>query len=111
MLKFGQLYVSKGKWNGKKIVSKKWVEKSFKNYLELKNTKDKNGYGYLWWHNTYTINGKEIKSIEARGNGGQYIFVIPALKTVCVITAGNYRSTKTQQPECILENYILPSLL
>lgn len=111
MLKFGQLYVSKGKWNGKKIVSKKWVEKSFKNYLELKNTKDKNGYGYLWWHKTYTIKGKEIKSIEARGNGGQYIFVIPALKTVCVITAGNYRSSKTQQPEYILENYILPSLL
>jgi CubicO group peptidase (beta-lactamase class C family) len=111
MLKFGQLYISKGKWNGKRIVSKKWVEKSFKNYLELKNTKDKNGYGYLWWHKTYTINGKDIKSIEARGNGGQYIFVIPALKTVCVITAGNYRSTKTQQPEYILENYILPSLL
>lgn len=77
--------LSKGKWNGKRIVSKKWVEKSFKNYLELTNTKDKNGYGYLWWHKTYTINGKDINSIEARGNGGQYIFAINTPKSSVII--------------------------
>lgn len=110
MLKFGQLYLCKGKLYGERILTKKWVEKSFKNYLNLENTKDKNGYGYLWWHKTYIVNGKEIKSIEARGNGGQYIFVIPELKSVCVITAGNYRNGKTQQPETIFESYILPSI-
>ena len=111
MLKFGQLYLCKGKLNEKQIISKKWVEKSFKNYLNIENTADKNGYGYLWWHKTYTINSNKIKSIEARGNGGQYIFVIPELKIVCVITAGNYKNGKTQQPEHILERYILPAIL
>ena len=77
----------------------------------LENTKDKNGYGYLWWHKTYTVNGRKIKSIEARGNGGQYIFVVPELDIVSVITAGNYRNGKTQQPETIFEQYILPKLL
>jgi CubicO group peptidase (beta-lactamase class C family) len=110
MLKFGELYLNKGKWKTKRILSKKWIENSFKNYRPLENTKDKNGYGYLWWHNTYQAKGKSVESIEARGAGGQYIFVIPSLKTVVVVTSGNYRNGKTQQPEMIFENYILPYL-
>lgn len=108
MLKFGELYLNKGKWKSKRILSKKWVNNSFKNYHNLENVPDKNGYGYLWWHNTYQANEKNIESVEARGAGGQYIFVIPCLKTVAVITSGNYRNGKTQQPELIFEKYILP---
>lgn len=110
MLKFGELYLNNGKWETKRILSKNWIKNSFRNYRDLENTADKNGYGYLWWHNTYEVNGKIIESIEARGAGGQYIFVIPALKTVIVITSGNYRNGKTQQPELILKKYILPYL-
>lgn len=110
MLKFGELYLNKGKWNSKRILSKNWVENSFRNYRVLENTKDKNGYGYLWWHHTYQVKGKKIESIEARGAGGQYIFVIPSLKTVVVITSGNFRNGKTQQPEMIFKNFILPQL-
>ncbi len=108
MVKFGELYLYKGNLNGTQIISENWIENSFKNYLVLENTVDKNGYGYLWWHNTYKVNGKSIKSIEARGAGGQYIFVLPKLETVVVITSGNYRNGKTQQSELILEKYILP---
>ncbi|UAM97790.1 serine hydrolase [Polaribacter litorisediminis] len=110
MLRFGELYLNKGKWKSKRILSKKWVKNSFKNHLTLENVPEKNGYGYLWWHNTYQVNGEIIESIEARGNGGQYIFVIPNLKTVVVVTSGNYRNGKTQQPEKIFEEYILPNL-
>lgn len=110
MLKFGELYLNDGKWNSKRILSKNWIKNSFRNYRVLENTKDKNGYGYLWWHHSYQVNGKNIKSIEARGAGGQYIFVIPGLKIVTVITSGNFRNGKTQQPEMIFENYILPYL-
>ncbi|WP_452222083.1 serine hydrolase domain-containing protein [Lacinutrix salivirga] len=110
MLKFGELYLNKGKWKTKRILSKKWVKNSFKNYRNLENVPKKNGYGYLWWHNTYRVNGKNFEAVEARGAGGQYIFVIPCLKTVTVITSGNYRNGKTQQPELIFEKYILPKL-
>jgi CubicO group peptidase (beta-lactamase class C family) len=111
LLKFGELYLNKGKWNSKQILSRKWVKDSFENYLPLENVPDKNGYGYLWWHHTYIVNGKRVASIEARGAGGQYIFVVPSLKTVAVITSGNYRNSKSQQPELIFEKYILPNLL
>lgn len=108
MLKFGELYLNEGKSNGKQIISKKWIEKSLKNYRVLENTADKNGYGYLWWHHEYQFNGTSVKSNEARGAGGQYIFVLPKLEMVVVITSGNFRNRKFQQPELILEKYILP---
>lgn len=110
MIKFGALYLNKGSLNGVQIVSENWINHSFNNYRVLENTEDKNGYGYLWWHNNYQVNGKSIKSIEARGAGGQYIFVLPELEIVVAITSGNYRNGKTQQPELILEKFILPGI-
>ncbi len=112
MLKFGQLYLDKGKWKGKQILSESWVVASFKKYRRLQDVPDKNEYGYLWWHKTYTVGEKKVSSIEARGAGGQYICVIPELKSVVVITSGNYRSRKLlQQPESILEKYVLPAII
>lgn len=110
MVKFGELYLNKGRLNGNKVLSENWIENSFKNYHVLENTVDKNGYGYLWWHNDYSFKGTSIKSTEARGAGGQYIFVLPQLDMVVVITSGNYVNGKTQQPELILEDYILPHI-
>jgi CubicO group peptidase (beta-lactamase class C family) len=110
MMNFGELYLNKGKSNGKQIISKNWIENSLKNYRVLENTADKNGYGYLWWHHDYQFNGTSVTSNEARGAGGQYIFVLPKLEMVVVITSGNYRNGKTQQPELILEKYILPNI-
>lgn len=110
LLKFGQLYLNKGKWNGKQIISENWVEESFKKHARLQ---DRNGneYGYLWWHHTYTIDGKAIKTIEARGSGGQLISIIPELESVVVITAGNFRNRKGYQSRKILEEYILPAMI
>src|SRR5690606_25414113 len=71
MLKFGALYLNNGDWKGQQILSENWIKNSFKNYRVLENTVDKNGYGYLWWHNTYQVNGKHLEAIEARGAGGQ----------------------------------------
>ncbi len=111
MLKFGQLYLNKGQWNGVQVISESWVRESFQKHSRLEDAKDKNEYGYQWWHKTYTVNGSEIASIEARGAGGQYIFVLPGLDAVAVITSGNFRNgSLLQQPEEILETYILPAL-
>lgn len=111
LLKFGQLYLNKGQWKGKQIISEDWVNASFKKYLPLQDYKEKNLYGYLWWHDTYKINGKAYESIEARGAGGQFIFIIPALESVVVITSGNFRNRKGNQGREILKEYILPALI
>lgn len=111
MFRFGQLYLNKGKWEGKQILSEEWVEKSLQNYRPLENTDDKNGYGYLFWHHTYKVDEREIASIEARGAGGRYIFMIPELEVVIAITSQNFRNGKFDQPETIVENYILPAIV
>ncbi|MHA7060010.1 serine hydrolase domain-containing protein [Aquimarina sp. M1] len=112
MLKFGQLYLDKGKWKGAQVISENWVDASFKKYRRLQDVKDKNEYGYLWWHQTYEVGNKKVAAIEARGAGGQYICIMPELESVVVITSGNYRNRKRlQQPERILERYILPAMI
>lgn len=111
MLKFGQLYLNKGTWNEKRIISENWVNDSFIKHTQLDEASGGNEYGYLWWHNTYEIDGRKIMSIEARGAGGQFIFIIPELDAVVVITSGNYRVRKNRQCEKILKEYILKSIL
>lgn len=109
MLKFGQLYLDEGIWKGTRIVSKKWVMESFKKHKVLENTRERNEYGYLWWRKTHSVGEKSIESYEARGAGGQYIFVLPKLDAVVVITSQNFNE-KFNQPETILESFILPAL-
>jgi CubicO group peptidase (beta-lactamase class C family) len=109
MLKFGQLHLNGGAWNGRRILSEDWVRRSMAKYGRLGNVRDKNEYGYLWWHRDYAIGDRIVASIEARGAGGQYLFVVPALDLVAVVTSGNYRNGRFRQPEDIMERYILPA--
>ncbi len=111
LLKFGQLYLDKGKWNGKQLISENWIKESFAKRVQLQDATDKNEYGYLWWHDTYVVKGKAIKAIEARGAGGQFIFIMPELASVVVITSGNFRNGKGNQPRKILKEYILPAMI
>lgn len=111
LTRFGSLYIHDGKWEGTQIIPKEWVKKSVLKHSVLENTRNKNRYGYLLWHQTYTIGSQEIASVEGRGSGGQYLFMIPEFDLIAVITSGNYRNGKTSQPEKIMKDYILKSLL
>ncbi|MBE6611542.1 MAG: serine hydrolase [Ruminococcaceae bacterium] len=81
MLKLGILYLNKGVWNGKRILSEEWVEaaSSYQSDNSANGNADwKLGYGYQFWrcqHNCY------------RGDGayGQYIIVSPDTGSVMVI--------------------------
>jgi len=111
LLKFGQLYLNKGKWQSRQIIAEKWVEASFTKHAQLQDVRDKNWYGYQWWHDTYVVNGQPIHTTEARGAGGQFIFIIPELDSVVVITSGNFRNGKGNQARDILQKYILPAMV
>lgn len=82
--KFGQLYLQKGKWNGKQLVPAAWVDaataRQTSNGSNPKSDWDQ-GYGYQFWrcrHGAY------------RGDGafGQYCIVLPEQDAVIAITAG-----------------------
>jgi CubicO group peptidase (beta-lactamase class C family) len=85
--KFGQLYLQKGQWNGKKVLSPEWVaEATTKHILQPGKDEDRpksdwlQGYGYQFWrcrNNCY------------RGDGayGQYCIVLPDQEMVIAITS------------------------
>lgn len=82
--KFGQLYLQKGKWDGKQLVPAAWVEaataRQTSNGSNPKSDWDQ-GYGYQFWRSR---NG------AYRGDGafGQYCVVLPEQDAVIAITAG-----------------------
>ncbi|MBX2815782.1 MAG: serine hydrolase [Saprospiraceae bacterium] len=111
LVRFGQLYLNNGIHKEEQIIPGQWVEKSMERHVVLENTFDKNPYGYLFWHKDYWFGDKSFASVEARGAGGQYIFIVPKLKLVVAILSGNYTNNKAFQPERIFREYILPHVL
>jgi len=80
MAKIGYLLLNDGKWNGRQIVSKKWIEQSTKVHVTLD---DGERYGYLWWSPD-----ENPGLIEARGRGGQRI-IFSRQKNVVVVFTGS----------------------
>jgi CubicO group peptidase (beta-lactamase class C family) len=104
MVKIGLLYMNGGLWNGRQVLPADWVKTSTAHHTSLGGT----DYGYLWWRPYLEVPGGRHYGIMATGNGGQKIFLWPALDLVVVITGGNYN---TQSPANALAiNYILPAL-
>ncbi|MDH2381969.1 serine hydrolase [Bradyrhizobium sp. CER78] len=88
MAKIGQLVLAGGRWNGRQIVPKAWIESSTQSKLKAT---DHQSYGYLWWLGRAQFNGRAIQWIGALGRGGQSIRVVPELDLVVVVTGGYYQ--------------------
>ena len=85
MLKFGQLYLNRGRWAGERLLPWQWVDESTRPGLANPRGRGRiyGGYGYLWW-----LRGpRERGAYIASGYGGQYIYVSPAEDLVVVITS------------------------
>ena len=77
MAKIGQLYLNGGTWEGKQIISSKWIEDSTEEHSRWK--KENLPYGYLWWVNE--------DGYAAMGDGGNTIYVNTKKKLVISIAA------------------------
>lgn len=109
--KYGQLYKNKGKWNGKQILTEEWVAKSLSKQVKQKNRT--NGfYGYLFWNNIYTVNGKDYEVSYCSGNGGNKIFIFKDIPFVIVITSSAYNLPYAHSDvDKMMVEYILPAII
>jgi CubicO group peptidase (beta-lactamase class C family) len=113
MAKIGQLFLNGGRWNGKQIVSKRWVKESTKQQVgagQLPAWFSADGYGYQWWLGSFQVRGQTVESYSARGQGGQFIIVFPTLQMVAVFTSWNDNEL-LGQPLDMLQRYILPAAI
>jgi len=84
MIKIGQLVLAGGRWNGRQIVSRDWVETSTAPKIK---TAD-GSYGYLWWLGRSLLEGRAVHWTAALGRGGQSIRIVPELDAIVAVTAG-----------------------
>jgi CubicO group peptidase (beta-lactamase class C family) len=87
MAKFGLLYLQHGRWNGKQLVPRNWVEQATSKHIVNEDEAHAQigpdwteGYGFQFWrcrHNAF----------RADGAGGQFIVVMPDQNVVVAITA------------------------
>lgn len=91
-LKFGQLFLNGGSWQERRIVDARWLAESVVERTVMNPDAPGGGdrYGYTWHLSTLTVAGKSYAIINAGGNGGQIMAVVPALDMTMMITAGNY---------------------
>ena len=80
MAKLGQLYLNEGYWNGRQIVSGKWIEESTQVQSVWKARHLK--YGYLWW-----VIDEAEHSYAALGDGGNAIYVNPKGRIVIAVSS------------------------
>ncbi|MFB6278437.1 MAG: serine hydrolase domain-containing protein [Salinibacter sp.] len=81
MLRFGQLYLNDGRFQGQQILPSDWIDRSWRTYV--RSTYHGHQYGYLWF--THEFAGERVAF--AWGYGGQYVFVVPRLDLVVVCTS------------------------
>jgi hypothetical protein len=101
--KLGQLYLQKGKWEGKQLLSEAWVEAATSNQTSNGSNPESDwdqGYGYQFWQCRYNA---------YRGDGafGQYCLVMPEQDAVIAITAG---SDNLQGILDVVWEYLLPAM-
>lgn len=90
MAKFGFLYLNRGRWDGRQIVSSDWVERSTRD--QVTDVYGRYSHGYQWWITRLA----GLPGFLASGWGGQIIGVVPSLDLVVVI---KYDAEQPEHPK------------
>jgi CubicO group peptidase (beta-lactamase class C family) len=118
MLKFGQLYMDGGLWNGERLVSSDWVSASLTPYTAIGWSEGEpmgweiEGYGYQWWLGYFDIEGRRLDTFAAWGHGEQWIMAIPELQLVVAINSHAWEGgrAETNQVFDLMRRFIIPAV-
>jgi CubicO group peptidase (beta-lactamase class C family) len=84
LARVGYLYLHKGNWNGRQIISSDWVARS--TAVHTNTGRPGVDYGYGWW----LYPNQNPPEFSANGRGGQKITVWPDKDMIVVVTGAGY---------------------
>jgi CubicO group peptidase (beta-lactamase class C family) len=97
LARFGHLFLNRGKWKDKQLISAAWVDAATKAHVpasmpleDLSGADGRGTYGYNWWANGVKPNGKRkwpdapAGTYAASGYNNNDMFVIPEWNMVIV---------------------------
>ncbi|MDE3214363.1 MAG: serine hydrolase, partial [Bacteroidota bacterium] len=90
--RFGQLYLQQGKWKGKQVISRDWVQEASSRQMVNGHNDSSWGYGYgfQFWLNP-------PGGYRADGAFGQYSMILTAQDAVVAITSESINTKETMQ--------------
>jgi CubicO group peptidase (beta-lactamase class C family) len=97
LIKIGNLMINLGEYNGEQLLPREWVLESIDVYG--RSSFNPYDYGYMWW--SKTVAGQKV--YFAWGNGGQYIMILPEMKSVISITSSLNNSGSRRYQRQIFE--------
>jgi CubicO group peptidase (beta-lactamase class C family) len=102
LAKFGYLYLNHGRCDGKQMVPADYVAAGTSPSASTPNLTT--GYGWHWWVAT---EGNH-RTFRAQGYGGQFIYVVPDIDLVAVITSEP--ETSGPDPQILITRTIVPAV-
>jgi CubicO group peptidase (beta-lactamase class C family) len=109
LAKFGQLYLQKGKWNGKQILSEQWIDEATRTQIASNSSKPSRpkeeddwaqGYGYQFWR-------CRPGGYRADGAFGQFSMVMPDYDAVIAITSESFSMQNSMD---LVWSHLLPTM-
>lgn len=108
LAKIGQLFLDRGEWNGRQIVSREWIEESTQTHIRFR--RSKGGYGYKWQQMTVESRSGTVDYYFMPGYGGNLLAVFPGFDMVVVFTGANYEWDVRSVYKAMFEDYLLEAL-
>jgi CubicO group peptidase (beta-lactamase class C family) len=109
MLKLGLLIRQHGQWHGRRVISAAWIDAVTARQSHI----DDSDYGLGVWHRWYNVatptGVQRVDTIMLSGNGGQKVYLVPALDLVAVFTGGAFN--RESPVNAMMTEVLLPALL
>jgi CubicO group peptidase (beta-lactamase class C family) len=113
--RIGIMMLHGGKVDGRPVVPAEWVTRCINSCYRRRRGRR---YGYQWFVLEIAFGkpkgwmvGRLERMWMAQGEGGQRLFIIPALQLVIAITAGNYGQAEQEPPPKRVLREVIPNSL
>jgi CubicO group peptidase (beta-lactamase class C family) len=119
LAKLGQLFLDQGRWAGRRIVPPEWIAEATRPQIRVPRSAEfaaltgpyfVDQYGFYWWVRPRP----QAPAYMAQGFGGQFLYIVPTLDLVTVITTNDEDRRENLHALgylALIDDYIAPAVV